>query len=276
MLAKRIITGIVGAAFTIFVIYEGSWLFFLMMTVLALLGWQEYVKMLRKLKADLTVIVGHVWIVCLFAAYWFANIKVITLLGVVMMSWILLRTVLRHDMIKPVDSAYSLYGLLYIAGGFLAMLVLRSGMIGDSLQGQFQTILIEPSRFIVFLLVFSTWASDTFAFAAGKMKGKTKLCPTISPGKTVEGFIGGFAGTVITAVLFSVIFKFSLLHGLIIGIIIAIMAPLGDLIESVLKRNCDVKDSGNLIPGHGGILDRFDSLLFAAPAIYVYLLLIGR
>ncbi|MCI1822082.1 MAG: phosphatidate cytidylyltransferase [Megasphaera sp.] len=276
MLSKRITTGIIGAAFTIFVIYEGNWLFFAMMTILAMLGWQEYVRLMKKMDANLTVIPGHIWIVCLFFAYWFTNNKVIMLLSVIMMSWILLRTVIRHEFVKPVDSAYSLYGLIYIVGGFLSMLVLRNSMIGDSLNQYFQTAMIEPSKFIVFLLVFSTWASDTFAFAVGKLKGKKKLCPAVSPSKTVEGFFGGILGTIITAVVFSLIFKFSLLHGLVIGIIIAIMAPLGDLIESILKRVCDVKDSGNIIPGHGGILDRFDSLLFAAPAVYVYVLLIGR
>ena len=76
------------------------------------------------------------------------------------------------------------------------------------------------------------------------------------------------------AIIFSLIFKFSVLHALVIGVIIGIMAPLGDLVESILKRVCGVKDSGNIIPGHGGVLDRFDSLLFAAPAMYVYLMLV--
>lgn len=103
---------------------------------------------------------------------------------------------------------------------------------------------------------------------------EVKLCPSISPGKTREGAIGGFVGTLIVAVVFSLIFQFSILHALALGIIIGIMAPLGDLAESILKRVSGVKDSGNIIPGHGGVLDRFDSLLFAAPAMYVYLMLV--
>lgn len=275
MLAKRIITGVVGAALTIFIIYEGDWLYFGLITLLALLGWQEYGKLTRKLKANLTLTVGFLWLIGVFTAFWFSSVKVLMLFCLVMLSWILLRTVLCHTKVKPVDSAYSLYGLLYLGCGFLAMLALRHGQVGSWLAGYFQTVLIDPSQFIVFLMVFSTWASDTFAFAVGKIWGKTKLCPAISPGKTTEGFIGGFVGTIITAIIFSVIFKFALLHGFIIGVIIAIMAPLGDLIESILKRVCQVKDSGNLIPGHGGILDRFDSLLFTAPAVYVYLFLIA-
>ena len=271
MLITRIITGIIGAALTIFIIYEGDWLYFGLVTLLALLGWQEFIKMTRKLEFNLTNTFGFIWLVGLFSAYWFTSVKLLIFFCFLMMSWILLRTVLRHRIVKPLDSAFSLYGLLYIGLGFLSMLALRHGEIGMGVLGNFPNILLEPSRFIVFLMIFSTWASDTFAFAAGKMWGKTKLCPTISPGKTIEGFIGGFLGTIITAIIFSIIFTFPLVHGILLGLIIAIMAPLGDLIESILKRICDVKDSGNLIPGHGGILDRFDSLLFTAPAVWIYI-----
>lgn len=154
------------------------------------------------------------------------------------------------------------------------MLALRSGSVASFMGSSFGAVMLEPARFFVFLLIFSTWASDTFAFAVGKMMGKVKLCPAISPGKTREGAIGGFVGTLAVAIIFSLIFKFSVLHALAIGVIIGIMAPLGDLVESILKRVCGVKDSGNIIPGHGGVLDRFDSLLFAAPAMYVYLMLV--
>lgn len=275
MLAKRILTGIIGGALTIFIIYEGNWLFFIMMTLLALLGWYEYGNLVRKLNANLADRVGAAWIVCFLSAYWFNSVKLVLLLAVAMMLWLLLQTVLRHNKIKPVDSAYTLYGLIYVVGGFWAMLALRSGLIVASMTQHFSTVMLEPARFILFLLVFSTWASDTFAFAVGKAAGKTKLCPTISPGKTQEGAIGGFVGTIVVALIFSAIFGFSLLHGFAIGLIVAIAAPLGDLVESILKRVCDVKDSGTLIPGHGGVLDRFDSLLFAAPAVYVYITLIA-
>lgn len=275
MLAKRILTGIIGGALTIFIIYEGNWLFFIMMTLLALLGWYEYGNLVRKLNANLADRVGAAWIVCFLSAYWFNSVKLVLLLAVAMMLWLLLQTVLRHNKIKPVDSAYTLYGLIYVVGGFWAMLALRSGLIVASMTQHFSTVMLEPARFILFLLVFSTWASDTFAFAVGKAAGKTKLCPTISPGKTQEGAIGGFVGTIVVALIFSAIFGFSLLHGFSIGLIVAIAAPLGDLVESILKRVCDVKDSGTLIPGHGGVLDRFDSLLFAAPAVYVYITLIA-
>lgn len=275
MLAKRILTGIIGGALTIFIIYEGNWLFFIMMTLLALVGWYEYGNLVHKLNANISDRAGAVGIVCFLSAYWFGSMKLMMLFAVGMMLWLLLQTVLWHTKVKPADSAYTVYGLLYITGGFWAMLALRSGLIASSMTDSFTNVMLEPARFLLFLLIFSTWASDTFAFAVGKFMGKTKLCPAISPGKTTEGAIGGFVGTIVTALIFSLIFQFSLLHALAIGIIVAIAAPLGDLVESILKRTCDVKDSGTLIPGHGGVLDRFDSLLFAAPAVYVYLVLIS-
>ena len=254
MLAKRIITGVIGGALTIGIIYEGDWLFFFMMILLAILGWHEYCNLVRKLGANLSERLGAGWIVCFFAAYWFGSVKVMMLLAVAAMLWLLLQNV---------------------SGGFLAMLALRNGQIASYITDAFSSVMLEPARFFMFLLIFSTWASDTFAFAVGKVKGKNKLCPSISPGKTQEGALGGFIGTVVTALVFSLIFQFSLIHALAIGIIIAVAAPLGDLVESILKRVCQVKDSGTLIPGHGGVLDRFDSLLFAAPAVYVYLTLIA-
>lgn len=275
MLAKRIITGVVGGAFTIFVIYEGNWLFFIMMALLALGSWYEYGNLAARLKAAVADRTGAVWLIAVMGAYWYGSVKLMMLFAVVMLLWLLTKTVLFHGQVKPVDSAYTMYGLLYVGCGFLSLLALRNGLLGSYLTDSFSSVMLEPARFFTFLLIFSTWASDTFAFAVGKWKGRTKLCPAISPGKTREGAIGGFIGTVLTALIFSAVFQFSLFHGFVIGLIVAVTAPMGDLAESILKRLCQVKDSGSIIPGHGGVLDRFDSLLFAAPAVYVYLTLIA-
>lgn len=275
MLAKRIITGIIGGAFTIFTIYEGEWLFFFMILLLAVLGWREYCSLVSRLQVHISERLGALWIILFFTAYWFGSLKAMVLLAVVIVLFTFLQTVLLHNTVKPADSAYCLYGLMYIGAGFLSMLALRNGAVASYLTESFSHVMLEPARFFLFLLVFATWASDTFAFAAGKLKGKTKLCPAISPGKTQEGMAGGFIGTIVVAVIWSLLFQFSPVHGLAIGFIVAVTAPLGDLVESVLKRTCQVKDSGTLIPGHGGVLDRFDSLLFAAPAVYAYLVLIA-
>ena len=184
MLAKRILTGIIGGAFTIFVVYEGNWLFFLMMALLAVVAWYEYGNMVRKLQVVTADTGGAVWLLAMLGAYWFGSTKLMFLLGLVLLVWLMLRTVFFHDKVKPVDSAYALYGLLYIGSGFLALLALRSGSAVSFMSDNFSTVMVEPARFFVFLLIFSTWASDTAAFAVGKMMGKVKLCPSISPGKT--------------------------------------------------------------------------------------------
>ncbi len=120
------------------------------------------------------------------------------------------------------------------------------------------------------------WSTDTFAYLTGRAIGKHKLYEKISPNKTIEGSVGGLVFTLITAAILSKYFiQYSLLEWLGLSIIISIFGGLGDLVESMFKRAANIKDSGNLIPGHGGVLDRFDSLLFASPFVYFYLQLIS-
>ncbi|NIJ46001.1 phosphatidate cytidylyltransferase [Wenyingzhuangia heitensis] len=120
------------------------------------------------------------------------------------------------------------------------------------------------------------WSTDTFAYLTGKAIGKHKLYQKISPNKTIEGSLGGLIFTLITATVLAQYFtQYSLSEWLGLSIVISIFGGLGDLVESMFKRAANIKDSGNLIPGHGGVLDRFDSLLFASPFIYFYLQLIS-
>ncbi|SMO53194.1 phosphatidate cytidylyltransferase [Solitalea koreensis] len=125
-----------------------------------------------------------------------------------------------------------------------------------------------------FLLLL--WSNDSFAYLFGRALGRTKLFERISPKKTWEGFIGGMICTLLISQGIAYYFSsLSSLNWLIIAAIIVVFGTLGDLVESMLKRSLNVKDSGNLLPGHGGILDRFDGLLLAAPFVYVYLLVIS-
>lgn len=132
--------------------------------------------------------------------------------------------------------------------------------------------------FYVIIAIFSAWIADTGAFFAGRRWGKHKLCPNISPKKTVEGVIGGFVLNIIAMVVFGYIFhaiyyaysvEISYLTLVIIGFFGTIMSILGDLSFSLIKRSCHIKDFGEIIPGHGGILDRFDSVIFEAPFVYL-------
>lgn len=125
----------------------------------------------------------------------------------------------------------------------------------------------------VFMLFILIWSSDTFAYIAGRLFGKHKLAPKISPKKTWEGFFGGVTLTIILSYFINLYFPNLRGNWIIVGLLVASFAPLGDLIESQLKRSFGVKDSGNIIPGHGGILDRLDSFILVIPVVYLYFIL---
>ncbi|HVG23336.1 MAG TPA: phosphatidate cytidylyltransferase [Thermoanaerobaculia bacterium] len=129
---------------------------------------------------------------------------------------------------------------------------------------------------LVFFLLLVVWLGDSGAYYVGRSFGKHKLSPRISPKKTVEGLAGGMVTSIITAVVIHFTFfkSFPLLHAIIAGVVLSFAGVVGDLAESMWKRSADVKDSGTLLPGHGGFLDRFDSILFTAPILYCYWTLI--
>ncbi len=156
---------------------------------------------------------------------------------------------------------WTLAGILYI-GWLLSYLVTLRGL--------------NNGRNWVLFVLLVTFASDTAAFFIGRAFGKHHLAPQISPGKTWEGTIGGIVGAVIVSLLFTlptpVTLSFTTGLAVLLGFLVSVFGQLGDLVESLFKRNMGVKDSGGLIPGHGGILDRIDSLLFASVVVYYYLL----
>jgi len=129
-------------------------------------------------------------------------------------------------------------------------------------------LLPEGNMFLIFLFII-IWMNDTGAFIIGTIFGKKKLAPKISPKKTIEGSIAGISFSFITVIILNQWLHYELSRLLFIGIIIPMVGQFGDLFESILKRRAKIKDSGKLIPGHGGVLDRFDSLLFAAPVFYL-------
>jgi len=130
-----------------------------------------------------------------------------------------------------------------------------------------------PSGFnFVLLVLVATWSTDTFAYFVGTSLGKRKLAPVISPNKSVEGAVGGVAGSVLAALIVGLAGQqLAFWDCVVLGVLVGISGQLGDLVESAFKRMAGVKDSGKLIPGHGGILDRFDSLYFTAPIVYYYI-----
>lgn len=129
---------------------------------------------------------------------------------------------------------------------------------------------LSLEAFMLFILI---WSSDSFAFFTGKFFGKHKMAPSISPNKTWEGFAGGAVLTAAMGYLIELNFPELRANWIVVGVLTALFAPIGDLIESKLKRHFQVKDSGNIIPGHGGILDRLDSFIICAPIVYLYFII---
>lgn len=141
----------------------------------------------------------------------------------------------------------------------------------------FHVTLVEQTEYgiLIWLVVLTAFGTDIMAYFSGFLFGKHKLCPKISPKKTIEGSIGGTLGSVILSGLFGYFFAPEVLvHCLIIGVLGGIVSQFGDLTASIFKRKMEIKDYGNLIPGHGGILDRFDSVLFTGPLVYYYIVLV--
>ena len=134
----------------------------------------------------------------------------------------------------------------------------------------------DHGRLAAMTVVIAVWAGDTLAYIGGRLLGRHKLAPTTSPGKTWEGFVFGTAATIFA--VFVSLYKehyLTVTESIILGVVLAVAAPLGDLFESLLKRDMKVKDTGRLLGGHGGVLDRMDALLFAAPAAYFCILAFG-
>jgi len=122
-------------------------------------------------------------------------------------------------------------------------------------------------------VLLAVWAGDTFAYFAGRLIGRHKMAPAMSPGKTWEGFVFGSAATIFVA--FVALYKqdfLTIAQSIVLGVVLAVTGPMGDLFESLLKRDAGVKDSGSLLGAHGGMLDRLDAFLFAAPAAYFTIL----
>lgn len=170
--------------------------------------------------------------------------------------------------IPIVDLKYSFVDVAITFLGFIYVVILFSfiPLVNGKVDGQY----------LVWLIFIGSWLSDTVAYYFGRFFGKNKLCPKVSPKKTIEGSIGGFLGATLGCGLFGIVVspyisQVNIIHFFLIGALCGIMGQLGDLVASSIKRFVGLKDYSNLIPGHGGILDRFDSILFNAVVVFYYL-----
>lgn len=295
-MAVRIISGIVGIAIAAVIIQLGGLPFAAFAMLLSLIGWYEYTNMMKAKGIDITFILGAVTLIFMLCCAWLGNTEELLAVITVGMLLIFLMTVILHGSVRPIDACASVAGVLYVGLPFSHLILLRflddeqQAMPLDSLTSMVNNTLpalgnavdslialnFDVGSALIWLLFICTWSSDTFAYFVGVAIGSHKLASSISPKKTVEGFIGGIVGTTAMAVLIGhVLFNFPIVEMAVLGVILAIVATLGDLVESVIKRFAGVKDSGILLPGHGGMLDRFDSVLFTAPFFYYFIIIAG-
>ena len=266
----RIITGIVGIGLAAFVIQTGGTLFAVCGLVLALGAWFEYCSAFDKKGYRPALLTGGLFVAAMcYAAYGGLDTGLLTMLSLGAVLVMLLMTVLLHGSFSVPSAAVSAAGVLYLGMSFAHLIGLRVMEHGMA-PVETQLGVLEPGCALIWTALIGTWASDTFAYFAGSFLGRHKLCPSISPGKTVEGFVGGLIGTTASVAGLGVLFGFDVRVMAVLGLCICLIATLGDLVESVMKRYTGIKDSGHIIPGHGGIWDRFDSVIYTVPFVYYF------
>ena len=177
-------------------------------------------------------------------------------------------TVVAHNKVSPMDCAVTLMGAFYVPFLFSFFVLIRN---------------MEDDGLALFIIgILGAVAADTVALITGLLWGKKKLIPAISPKKTVAGSIGSVVGSTVAVTIYGLILHYtnamtypvSVLHFAVLGLLMGVSSQIGDLSASAIKRYCGIKDFGKLIPGHGGILDRFDSMLFNLPIVYCYIQLL--
>jgi phosphatidate cytidylyltransferase len=283
----RTLTAIVFVAVMLLGLFINQWTFFILFTIIHYFCWKEYQKLIGLINSSYqqinsfhkTGIILLGWCFMMFMAKgWTYKIGSAQLHGIGWMFMLIIAIILLANeivfkkQIQLKQIGYSLLGLVYVSLPLGLMINLRSeGMVfkGGFLFADFGYIF--PAA-----IIFSIWINDTMAYIIGSLIGKTPLSK-ISPKKTWEGTIGGIIlSAVVIALLSYFIFKKLNIIFIIIPLISSIIGTFGDLFESKLKRMANVKDSGSLLPGHGGFLDRFDSMLFAIPFVWLFVTLLNN
>lgn len=262
----RSLSGAIYVALIVLGVITTDWAFISFLTLFTFLGTREFLLMTKADGSKLNLWVdalGATLLVALGAcAHLIKDISMPPII-VILLAYFLLRSIVQlyNKKESPINSlAYSVFSLVYIALPILSMCFIYT---------QSQTLLL-----LIFVMI---WMNDTGAFLVGCTIGKHRLFERISPKKSWEGFWGGMVFSILSGVVYYYLIDQThcIPFYIVLGVVVTIFATFGDLVESMFKRSIGVKDSGNLIPGHGGILDRIDSLLFVLPAtallLYIYL-----
>lgn len=282
-LTTRALTAVVFVAVLLSGIMFNYLSFSLLFLVVSVWGLYEFYQLAEKLGARPYKAIGLISGALLFIfsivinTYSYPSVSISSYYPVIfpLLFFIFIVGLLDKGTQTVLNIAYTLMGIVYAVIPFMLLLFIScQGTIAHSVidSNPWPYILTTYNSHYVLGIILLIWASDTGAYLVGSLIGKSKLYERISPGKTWEGSIGAAILNVGCAYVISTWFpELALRHWIVISVLVSIFGTTGDLVESMLKRQAGVKDSGKIMPGHGGILDRFDSLLFVSPFIYAYL-----
>ena len=260
-MASRLVVGAIGLPVVLGFVYLGGWWMFTLVAIAAVLALHEYALVIRSLRPLVLAAYAGAILALLGARLGGLDWTVAGFLATLPFAFVL-HWIATTRQSATVAIASTVLGAAWVGLGLAHLLLIRE--------------IPDNGRLAVVTVLLAVWGGDTAAFFAGRLLGRHKLAPTLSPGKTWEGFVAGTAATVFVA--FVALYKqdyVSIGESIALGAVIAVAAPLGDLFESAVKRDMQVKDSGRLLGGHGGMLDRLDAPLFAAVASYYLLRAFG-
>lgn len=255
---KRIISAIIGVPLLIFILLKGGFYLYIATMVITLIGLYEFYHAMTHKKFKPINFIGYGLTIIMLTIFYFSFDLIYLLASIILAIIIISALQLMESQYSIVDVSITLYGFFYVAT-LLGHIILTGGLENNK---------------IIWLIFIIAWSTDTFAYFGGYFFGKKKLCPRISPKKTVEGAISGIIGSMLSCGIFAYIFFIQYMEYVImiilLGMIGSVLSQIGDLTASQIKRYVGIKDFGSIIPGHGGVLDRFDSILFTAPVVYYF------
>ena len=255
MFKTRLISGILLVIAALLTIISGGYVLFFTLVCISLIGMQELYKAMgvHGESTGLLEIIGYLGAILYYVSLLlgFESYGLMTVLvSLILIMFVYVFTYPKYNA-HQIMSAF--FGVVYVAVMLSFILLTRN---------------LPDGKFIVWLIFLCSWGCDTCAYCVGMLIGKHKMAPVLSPKKSVEGGIGGVVGAGLLGVIYAAAIQGPMVECAVICGIGALISMVGDLAESAIKRNQGIKDYGKLIPGHGGILDRFDSVIFTAPVIY--------
>lgn len=269
----RVITGAAYVAAIFAALFTTMPVFFAVFGIIMLFALNEFYKNLKVKDITVDLVLSNALAVGIYLLpiVKFYSIEFPLLSIVIVLALALFAIELFRNDEQPFQRiAFSLCGIIYVCVPFSLLALYKVENSVDS----FCTF--APSSYMILLLFAFTWINDTFAYLTGMLLGKHPLCPKISPKKTIEGFAGGCFFTIVCAAVIAYVYMEGMeLHIVGLAVLIVIASTLGDMVESRFKRWVGVKDSGKMLPGHGGFLDRFDSVIFSIPIFFAYLQIFG-